>query len=487
MKGLKLLIIDDEPLMRLSMMDALAGVGCEVAAASTGTEGIHILGQRQFDVVITDLRLPGADGLAVLKACKERNPNTEVILITAHGSVDTAMGAMKLGAYDYITKPFQMEELLLIVERVGKMFTLRRDTADVEEASEDRVGFGGLIGRNTRMRAVLERIRAIAAGHSSVLIEGESGTGKELVANALHMNSARKDFALVKVTCGTLPEDRFESEVFGHEKGAFPGAVRLRRGRVELASRGTLFLDEIDESPPGVQAKLLRLVRERRFERTGGTDMLEVDVRLVCATRKDLEKEASAGRFNRELFNQLSEARIMVPALRERPEDILMIAESLAQVCGTKLHKNVKGFSPTAGDLLPRYSFPGNVRELKQMVERAAARVQDGEPIQSWDLCGNQSCPYLGGTPQENCGFCREGLTVDTVGLRASSAMPRASLAEAREQFERSYIMAALDQAQGNAAEAGHTLGLSTKALREKCADYGIPLHPTIEPETDGA
>jgi two-component system response regulator AtoC len=483
-KGLKLLIIDDEPLMRLSMVDALAGVGCEVAAASTGTEGIHILEKRQFDVVITDLRLPGADGLAVLKACKERNPNTEVILITAHGSVDTAMGAMKFGAYDYITKPFQMDELLLIVERVGKMFGLRRDTVESEEASEGRFSFGGLIGRNTRMRALFDQVRQIAAGNSPVLIVGETGTGKELVANAIHLNSARKDSAFVKVSCATLSEEQLESELFGHEKGALPGAVRQRRGRFELANKGTLFLDEIEGISPDLQAKILRVLQERRVKRIGATDAVDVDIRMVCSTRTDLEAQAAAGRFNKDLFDRLSDGPITVPPLRERPDDTVLIAESLVPAYSTKLRKNVKGFSQTARELLLRYSFPGNVRELEHVVERAVARGQEGEALQPWDLCGNQSCPYLGGPPQENCGFCREGLTA---GSSPSPTIPLASLAEARDQFERDYIMATLDRAGGDTAVTGRMLGLSEQALKEKCERHRIPLHSTNEVEAEEA
>ncbi|MET0516453.1 MAG: response regulator, partial [Nitrospiraceae bacterium] len=204
MKGLKIFVVDDEPLMRLSMVDALEGVGCEVTAAATGTEGVHVLEKRQFDLVITDLRLPGADGLAILKACKERNPNTEVIMITAHGSVDTAVGALKLGAYDYITKPFQMDELLLIVERVGRVLALRRETVEPKEVLDDTFNFGGILGRNSQMRAILDTIKMIAATHSTVLVVGESGTGKELVANAIHLNSARKDRPLIKVSCAGL-------------------------------------------------------------------------------------------------------------------------------------------------------------------------------------------------------------------------------------------------------------------------------------------
>jgi len=481
-KELKILIIDDEPLMRLSMVDALGGIGCEVTAASTGTEGIRIIEKRQFDVVITDLRLPGADGLAVLKACKERNANTEVILITAHGSVDTAMGAMKLGAYDYITKPFQMDELLVIVERVGKMFGLRGDNVESDISREEGVTFAGMIGRNARMRELLEQIRRIAVGHSPVLIVGETGTGKELVANAVHLNSARKDYALVKMSCSASPEDRSESALFGHEKGAFPGATRQRRGRLELANKGTLFLDEIDQAPPGLQVKLLRVLEERRFERIGGTDAIEVDVRLVCTTRKDLETEVTAGRFDKHFFEVLNKTKIIVPALRERPDDILPIADSLMQSCSFKLHKNLKGFSQMARDLLVRYSFPGNVRELEQVLERAVARGQDGEPLQPWDLCGRQLCPYLGGSPQANCGFCREGLTA---GSSLRSATPLTSLAEAREQFERDYIVAALNRAEGSVAVAGRTLGLSLMALKERCAHYHIPLQAATEAEPE--
>jgi DNA-binding NtrC family response regulator len=481
-KGLKLLIIDDEPLMRLSMVDALSGVGCDVVAASTGTEGIYVLEKRQFDVVITDLRLPGADGLAVLKACKERSPNSEVILITAHGSVDTAMGAMKLGAYDYITKPFQMDELLLIVERVGKMFGLRRDNVESAEVREDRFSFGGVSSRNPRMGAVLERIRRMAAGHSPVLIMGELGTGKELMANAVHLNSPRKDQALVKMTC-EVSEGELESGLFGHEKGAFSGAARRRRSRCELADKGTLFLDEMGGIPPGVQARLLRLIDEGRFVRIGGAEPVQVDVRVVCTTTKDLEGDVAAGRFSKDLFNRLHEMQVIVPPLRERPEDTLLMAESLVQTCSAKFCKDdLKGFSESARDLLIHYSFPGNARELEELVERAVARGQEGKALQAWDLCGNQSCPYLGGPAQENCRFCREGLTS---GMNCSPPGPFTPLAEARERFERGYIVTALNRSEGSAAAAAGILGLSVKALKEKCSRYQIPLHVPDDQDRD--
>jgi len=470
-KGFRVLIVDDEPLMRLSMVDALEGIGCEVTAAATGTEGLHVLATRPFDLVITDLRLPGADGLTILKASKERSPTTEVIVITAHGSVDTAVGAMKLGAYDYVTKPFQMDELLLVVERAGKILGLRRENLDLKETLEERFSFGGILGRNNYMRALLEKIKLVAATDSTVLIIGESGTGKELVANALHQNSPRRDQPLIKVSCAALPETLLEAELFGHEKGAFTGALRQRRGRFELAHRGTLFLDEIGEISPVVQVKLLRVLQERQFERVGGNETIESDVRVVCATQKDLRKEVAQGRFREDLYYRLNVVQIIVPPLRDRREDALLIAEHVLQTRSTKLCKNLKGFAQPSRELLLKYSFPGNVRELENMVERAVALGREGESVQPWDLCGFQSCPYLGGAPQESCGFCSEGLAV---GTKRPAEGTTSTLAAAREQFERDFILDALKKVDGSRTNAAHLLGLSRKALWEKCKRYGI-------------
>jgi DNA-binding NtrC family response regulator len=397
MKGLNLLLVDDEPLMRLSVMDALEAVGCHVHAAATGTEGIEALHAKSFDVVITDLRLPGADGLAVLKAAKEKDPLTEVLVITAHGSVETAVGAMKMGAFDYVTKPFQMDELLLIVERVGAVIALRRENQDLKHQLEDKFCFNGILGANSHMRAVLDKIKLVAETDSTVLIVGESGTGKELVANALHQNSSRRGYPLVKVSCAALPETLLEAELFGHEKGAFTGALRQRRGRFEMANRGTLFLDEIGEISPVVQVKLLRVLQERTFERVGSNETIEADVRLVCATQKDLRKEVAQGRFREDLFYRLNVVPIVVPPLRQRQEDILVIAEHVLESCSQKLNKQLRGFSQPARELLLRYSYPGNVRELQNLVERSVALGRDRAMVQPMDLCGFQSCPYQGG------------------------------------------------------------------------------------------
>ncbi len=471
MKGLKVFIVDDEPLMRLSMQDALEGLGCEVTAASTGTEGLAILDTRQFDIVITDLRLPGADGLTILKASKERNATTEVILITAHGSVDTAVGAIKLGAYDYITKPFQMDELLLIVERVGKILRLRRENLELKEVLEDRFSFSGMHGSNHRMRGLLERIKLLAATDSPVSIIGERGTGKELVAHAIHLNSPRRDQPLVKVCCADLPEDLMESELFGHEKGAIPGALRQRRGRFELAQKGTVFLDDIDALSPVLQARLVRLLREKRLLRAGGRDAIDIDVRIICAVRRDLQEAVAAGRFRQELYDHFAPVQIIVPPLRERREDVLVIAEHVLDTQSVNLGKSLNGFAQPSRELLLHYSFPGNVGELEQMVERAVALGQEGEALQPWNLCGFQTCPYLGGTPQAACGFCAEGLTAET--KKSALAAPM-TLAMAREAFERDYIIDVLKQAEGNRTNAATILGLSRKALWDRCKRYGI-------------
>lgn len=306
MKAPTVLIIDDEPLIRLSMTDALKAVGYDVRATGTGHEGLELLTSKTFDILISDLRLPGTDGLELLQVCKQRSPRTEVVMITAHGSVEAAVEAMKHGAYDFITKPFSMDELLLIVDRVSKVLALREENLQLREELEGKFNFEGILGKSVQMREVLETVRLVAATDSTVLIMGESGTGKELIANAIHRNSPRRDQALVKISCAALPETLLEAELFGHEKGAFTGALRQRRGRFEMAHKGTLFLDEIGEISPVVQVKLLRVLQERRFERVGGNETIEVDVRLVCATQKDLKKEVQQGRFREDFYHRLN-------------------------------------------------------------------------------------------------------------------------------------------------------------------------------------
>ena len=469
MKPPAILIVDDEPLMRLSMVDALKASGYEVSAAATGDEGLEQFNRDPVEILITDLRLPGMSGLALLQAAKQCSPKTEVLVITAHGSVETAVGAMKSGAYDYITKPFQMEELLLIVERVTKVLALREENLQLREELEGKFSFQGILGKNDRMRAVLEKIKLVSATDSTVLIIGESGTGKELVSNAIHHNSPRRGNAFIKVSCAALPETLLEAELFGHEKGAFTGAYRQRQGRFELAHKGTLFLDEIGEVSPVVQVKLLRVLQERQFERVGGNETIEIDVRLVCATQKDLKKEVAQGRFREDLYYRLNVVPVVLPPLRERREDVLLIADHLLQARSSRVGKPLKGFSEGARAVILRYSFPGNVRELENMVERAVALGRPQEEVRPWDLCGFPTCPHLGGAPQDACGFCSEGL-----GGRSEQGGAPDTLTAAREGFERQYILSVLKRGGGNRSVAAKTLGISRKALWEKCKRYGI-------------
>jgi transcriptional regulator with GAF, ATPase, and Fis domain len=361
--------------------------------------------------------------------------------------------------------------LLLIVERLSSMITLRRENQDLKHQLEDKFCFNGILGANSQMRAVLDKIKLVAETDSTVLIVGESGTGKELVANALHQNSSRKGYPLIKVSCAALPETLLEAELFGHEKGAFTGALRQRRGRFEMANRGTLFLDEIGEISPVVQVKLLRVLQERTFERVGSNESIETDVRLVCAAQKDLRKEVAQGRFREDLFYRLNVVPIVVPPLRQRQEDIMVIADHVLETCSVKLNKHLRGFSQQARELLLRYSYPGNVRELENMVERAVALGRDRTAVQPADLCGFQACPYLGGVQQESCGFCSEGLT----GGKKKKDTTLTSLIAARESFEKDYIVSVLERVDGSRTTASRILGLSRKALWEKCKRYGIP------------
>jgi DNA-binding NtrC family response regulator len=466
----RILIIDDEPLMRISIGDALKAEGYQVKVAATGPEGADFIKKDQFDIIISDLRLPGMDGLQVLQTCKEVSPRSGVIVITAHGSVETAIEAMKTGAYDYVTKPFSMDELLLIVKRLVKMLELEDENRFLREELEGRFSFKGILGKNDKMRELIEKIKLIAPADSTVLITGESGTGKEVVANAIHHNSPRREGAFIKVSCAALSESLLEAELFGHEKGAFPGALRQRKGRFELAHRGTLFLDEIGEIPLPVQKKVLRVLLERRFERLGGTTSIEVDLRLVCATQHDLQSEVRAARFLKDLYDRLSVVSIALPPLRERTEDVLLLAEHFMEKFANRLGKCQAALSEPSKEMLRRYSFPGNVRELENTIERAVTvSTYDGN-IQPWDLCGFASCPYLGGVPQPTCGFCSEEIPL----LAGQKTGLVEELAAAREQFERQYIIKVLERTQDNKTEAARLLGVSRKALWEKCKRYGI-------------
>ena len=450
-----ILIIDDEPLMRISISDALKVEGYNVMSAETGGEGLKSIKNNSYDVVITDLRLPEVDGVQILKSCKQISPRTKVLMITAYGSVDTAVEAMKIGAYDYITKPFSMDEFILTVKRLIALRDLEDENIYLKEKIEERYEFSGIIGKSDKMKDIFEKIEIIAPTDTTVLITGESGTGKELVANAIHYNSPRKNEAFIKVSCAALPETLLEAELFGHERGAFTGALKQKKGRFELAHKGTLFLDEIGEINQTVQVKLLRVLQGREFERLGGTSTINVDVRIIGATQRDLKKEVQKGSFREDLYYRLNVVPVHLPALRDRKEDILLLTEHFLNMYSKHMNKPMRGISIEAREFILKYDYPGNIRELENAVKRALTLSRDKE-IQPWDL------------PEDMCTICREG---SKVGERLSYSEP---LPTAMSLFEKQYVSKVLEETKGNKTLASKLLGISRKTLWEKCKLYGL-------------
>lgn len=451
----KILIIDDEPLMRISITDALIAEGYDVKEVESGRQGMNFISKDNYNVIITDLKLPEVDGMEILKTALKRSPKSKVIMMTAYGSVDTAVDAMKQGAYDYITKPFSMDELLIIVRRLMELRKLENENLELREKIDGKYAFEGIVGNSDKMQDVLEKVRVVADAVSTILITGESGTGKELIANAIHYNSSRKDNPFIKVSCAALPETLLEAELFGYEKGAFTGALKQKKGRFELAHTGTLFLDEIGEISPAIQVKLLRVLQERQFERLGGTETLNIDVRIICATQRDLKKEVKRGAFREDLYYRLNVVPIHIPPIRERKEDILLLADGFLKKIAAQNAKPTEGISPEARELLVNYPFPGNVRELEHAIERAVI-LGDGKDIKPADM------------PEDICDFYKAGLK-DAIKNSCSERLTKAI-----EQFERGYILRAIEETKGNKTVAAERLGISRKTLWEKCKNYGL-------------
>lgn len=451
----KILIIDDEPLMRISLTDALNAEGYEVDGVESGGDGINFIGKGSYDAIITDLKLPEVDGMEILKAALKRSPKSKVIMITAYGSVDTAVEAMKQGAYDYITKPFSMDELLIIVKRLIEFRDLEYENIKLRNEIGEKYAFEGIVGISMKMQEVLEKVHVVADTSSTVLITGESGTGKELIANAIHHNSSRKDSPFIKVNCAALPETLLEAELFGYEQGAFTGALKQKKGRFELAHSGTLFLDEVGELSPAIQVKLLRVLQERQFERLGGTETINVDVRIICATQKDLKKEVQKGSFREDFYYRLNVVPIHIPPLRERKEDILLIANNFLKKFSKQSNKTIQGISEKAKELLLNYPFPGNVRELEHAIERAII-LGSSKEIQPSDLT------------DDILNFYNKDIKSS---IRISYSKP---LSKAIEHFEKEYIIKVIEEAQGNKTLAAEKLGISRKTLWEKCRNLGI-------------
>ncbi|OGW54305.1 MAG: Fis family transcriptional regulator [Nitrospirae bacterium RBG_19FT_COMBO_55_12] len=448
----RILVVDDEKSMRDFLSIMLKKEGYEVVTAENGGDALKTVQGEIFDLVISDVKMPELDGIDVLKAVKEVSPETVVIMITAFATTETAVEAMKLGAYDYIIKPFKVDEIKLIIRKALEKHSLRKENILLRREIESRVGFENFIGKSEPMQRIFALIKQVADTKSTVLITGESGTGKELVAKALHFNSARKECPFVTVNCGALPETLLESELFGSMKGAFTGAVSNRQGLFEAANSGTLFLDEISSTTPALQIKLLRVIQEREFKRVGGTADIKVDVRVLAASNSDLQAEVKRGTFREDLYYRLNVIPIHIPPLRDRKEDIPLLVDFFLRKYSSD--RAPKSIDPEAMKLLVNYRWPGNVRELENTIERtvilAAGDTIRREHIQ--DIIKDvRPCPELVPSDIPDAGVDIEALL---------------------ENAEKTLLKKALEKAGGVKTEAAKLLGLSFRSFRHRLQKY---------------
>lgn len=436
-------IVEDDRIMRISLADSLRMAGYDVFTYESIQAFREAIKENEFDLVITDVRLPDGNGIDILK----EKLDSPVIIMTAFGSIKDAVTAMKLGAFDYITKPFSLEEFMLIVQKAFEFRDMRMENIRLKQEIKRCYGIPSIIGQSAVIKQLLSNIERISASDSTVLIYGESGTGKELVATTIHYMSKRRDKPFIKVNCAAIPEGLVESELFGHEKGAFTGAIKKKPGRFELADGGTIFLDEIGDLPLSAQAKLLRVLQERTFERLGGTENIKVDVRIIAATNRDLKSEVKKGLFREDLFFRLNVLPIEIPPLRERREDISLLVEHFLEKNNIRTGRNVRISEDALMELL-KYDYPGNVRELENIIERCVTFSSD-RIIKKEDLSFITSI-----TSEENSGLL--------------------SLSALSKKAEKEQIIKILKLTGGNKTRAAEILGISRKTLWEKIKLYGI-------------
>ncbi|MDA8124204.1 MAG: sigma-54 dependent transcriptional regulator [Deltaproteobacteria bacterium] len=460
MNRVKILIVDDEESLRIMLRAVLKDEGYGVAEASDGTEALRAVEREAFDLILMDLRMTSMDGIEALMEIRKINPNVPVLIMTAYASVKTAVSALKAGAFDYLTKPLDIEELKILIDKALEHYHLRTENLVLKERLGDRFDFSRIIGRSAPMKALLETLAMVAPTDATVLIMGESGTGKEVVANAIHHNSPRAPQPFIKVSCAALPETLLESELFGHEKGAFTGAVARREGRFQMAHGGTIFLDEVGEMSQATQTKLLRVLQEREFEPLGGARTIQVDIRVIAATNRDLEAQVKKGRFREDLYYRLNVVPLTVPPLRERREDIPLLADHFLSLFREKNRKTIKALSGKALDLLVRYDWPGNVRELENCIERAVILARD-EVVLPADL---PSQVFM--QPQEPGGTALSlayGTTLD--------------------EMEKALIVKTLGETGGNRTRTAEILGINRRTLQNKLKQYA--LDETVNPYAD--
>jgi two-component system response regulator PilR (NtrC family) len=463
MSEYSIVVVDDEEDMRGFLEIMLTKQGYGVTAFASPLAALEHLKEGRFDLVITDLRMPEMDGLELLKAIRKFNADAPVIMITAYASVDTAIEAMKSGAYDYFNKPFNVEEVKLNIAKALKYGELSKENRLLKKDFKSRYGFANLIGTGEKMTEIYGLIMSVANTRSTVFITGESGTGKELVARAIHFESNRKSRPFVAINCGAIPENLIESELFGHQKGAFTGAVANKSGLVEEANGGTLFLDEITELPQNLQVKFLRFIQERNFRRVGGIADICVDIRIIAASNKEVEQEVSAGAFREDLFYRLNVIRIEMPPLRERREDIALLAGVFMEKFATEHGKKIVGITGEAMGLIEEYKYKGNVRELENVMERAVT-LETGERI----------------TVESLPAHMRPSLSTEAKGTDAPEEVlldkldDGLDLEASLEEYEKRIITEALKRAGGVKKKAAESLGLSLRSMRYKIDKYDI-------------
>ena len=455
-----ILVVDDEPNYLVVLSELLKEEGFEVFTAESGEEGLKVARENDLDLIITDMRMPGMDGLQLLKSVKSFNQHLPVIMVTAFGEVEKAVVAMKAGAYNYLAKPFSNDELLVNIRKAIEHYSLLRENLRLRDEARVRYGFASIVGKNVLMQEIYTLIEKVAPTPASVLITGESGTGKELVARAIHINSPRENGPFISVNCAALPETLLESELFGHEKGAFTGAASLRKGRFELADTGTLFLDEIGDIPLPLQAKLLRVLQERSFERVGGNRTINVDVRIITATNKELKEEVENGRFREDFFYRLNVVHIHLPPLRERADDIPMLTEHFITKFAKVLNKPNLQVSMEALRFLVSLPWDGNVRELENTIERSAI-LCSGDVIAPEDVS-----PEMSSIKEDK----QWSPDIDIEKLIPAN-LP---LPEVLSGVEEQMLKRALEGANYVQAHAAENLGITKSLLQYKLKKYNL-------------
>lgn len=461
MRNERILLIDDSPEILSSLSESLKSEGYDVETASSGKEGISLIEKKFFDLIITDLMMPDVGGMDVLKFVTQNSPDSFCIILTGYGTIKNAVEAVKLGAFDYLTKPVKLDEILITLKRVIEFRNLKRENFNLRSQLKKKYKFENIIGDSEKTRQIFETIEKVADTDSTILILGESGTGKELIAKAIHYNSYRREGPFVPVNCAAIPTELLESELFGHEKGAFTNAIRTRIGRFELANGGTAFLDEIGDMPPNLQSKLLRFLQERQFERVGGVKTVKVDIRIIAATHQDLKMAVQQKKFRQDLYYRLNVIPIYVPPLRERKEDIpLLVHHFLEQFNRTK-KRNIKGIAPEAMERLMQYHWPGNIRELENIIERMVI-LTNHEMIQLDDLPEK----FQSITPHE----ASRSVEIPEGGISLDTAV---------SDYERRLILEALNKTGWVKNKAAQLLNLNRTTLIEKIKRQNLQRPPS--------